>query len=341
MAKISTIGDVAGLARVSKATVSRYLNGNLTLPPETAKRVDDAIRKLNYRQNSLARRLSLGSSETIGLAMPNVANPFFAELADEVEEVVRESGYGLALCITRNLIEREAFYLRWLDTRHLDGLILITNRPDDGSLRKLIKGRTDVVLMDEDVPGTTVPKVFVDNAEGGYLATKHLLDAGHRRIAHVTGPKFLYSVTERLDGYRRALAEAGVQYDSTLVRFGTYERMFGRQAATDLLELSRPPTAVFAASDYLAVGMLEVLRARSFDVPGYISIVGFDDMEFTGLLMPPVSTLRQPTRELGRAAVSSLLESLSSTSMAKLSSVRRLPVQLIARASVAGPRERP
>ncbi|WP_419690284.1 LacI family DNA-binding transcriptional regulator [Burkholderia theae] len=339
MPKIPTISDVAKLAAVSKATVSRYLNGTLVLPDSTATRVNDAIETLNFRQNSLARRLSLGSSETIGLAMPDVANPFFAELADEVEEAVRERGYGLSLCITRNLIEREAYYLNWVDTRHLDGLILVSNRPDDGQLRKLIDDRANIVILDEDVPGTNVPKVFVDNVEGGYLATKHLLDAGHRRIAHVTGPQFLYTVGERLKGYRRALKEAGVAFDPSLVRYGTYERAFGRAVTAELLAIDDPPSAVFAASDYLAIGILEALRESGRAVPEDISLVGFDDMEFASLLMPPITTMRQPARELGRAAVDALVGALTSESDDVGSrSVQRLPVRLIERASVAPPK---
>ncbi|CAB3793973.1 HTH-type transcriptional repressor CytR [Pararobbsia alpina] len=341
MPKVSTIRDVAEHASVSKATVSRYLNRSLALPPETAKRIDDAIRALNYRQNSLARRLSLGSSETIGLAMPDVANPFFAEIADEVELAASKLGYGVALCITRNQLERESLYLRWLDTRHLDGLILVTNRPDDGTLRTLIGERRNIVLIDEDVPGTEVPKVFVDNVEGGYLATRHLIEAGHRRIGHITGPKALLTVQERFDGYRRALAQADIAFDATLVRFGAYERQFGHDAAVDLLDLPSPPTAVFASSDYLAVGMLEALRDRQLEVPRDMSIVGFDDMEFANLLMPPISTLRQSARDLGRTGVEMLLERLAGKRQGATDTpptVHRLPVRLIERASVARPR---
>ena len=337
MAKVPTIRDVAELAEVSKATVSRYLNGSLVLPPDTAKRVDDAVIALNYRQNSLARRLSLGSSETIGLAMPEVANPFFAELADAVEEAASELGYGLSLCITRNQLEREALYLRWLDTRHLDGLIFATNRPDDGSLRSMIGERANIVLIDEDVPGTDVPKVFVDNVQGGYLATRHLLDAGHRHIAHVTGPEALFTVQERLLGYRRALDEAQVAYEPELVRFGSYDRRFGQAAARELIARDHPPTAVFAASDYLAVGMLETLRDHALDVPGYMSIVGFDDMEFASLLMPPITTLRQSASGLGRTGVALLIAMLRGKEPAP-AAVHRLPVKLIERASVGPPR---
>jgi len=337
VAKVPTIRDVAELADVSKATVSRYLNGSLVLPPETAKRVDDAVVALNYRQNSLARRLSLGSSETIGLAMPEVANPFFAELADAVEEAASESGYGLALCITRNKLEREALYLRWLDTRHLDGLIFATNRPDDGSLRSLMGERANIVLVDEDVPGADVPKVFVDNVEGGYLATHHLLDAGHRRIAHVTGPETLFTVRERLEGYRRALAEAQVPFDSGLVHFGSYDRSFGRAVGAELIAGAHPPTALFATSDYIAVGVLDALRERALEVPGFMSIVGFDDMEFASLLMPPITTVRQSAAELGRTRVALLVAMLTGQATSA-PTVRRLPVELIQRASVGPPR---
>lgn len=335
--KVSTIREVAERADVSRATVSRYLNGSLNLPADTAKRVDDAVLALNYRQNSLARRLSLGSSETIGLAMPEVANPFFAELADSVEEAASKLGYGLSLCITRNQPGREALYLRWLDTRHLDGLIFATNRPDDGSLRALIGERANIVLIDEDVPGTDVPKVFVDNVEGGYLATRHLLDAGHTQIAHVTGPEGLFTVQERLAGYKQALAAANVPYDPALVRFGSYDRSFGRDAASELVALAQPPTAVFAASDYIAVGMLEALRDRGLGIPDYMSIVGFDDMEFASLLMPPITTLNQSAAKLGRTAVALLAAMLSDVPNLP-AAVHRLPVTLTQRASVGPPR---
>jgi LacI family transcriptional regulator len=247
----------------------------------------------------------------------------------------------VALCITRNQLERESLYLRWLDTRHLDGLILVTNRPDDGTLCKLIGERRNIVLIDEDVPGSGVPKVFVDNIEGGFLATCHLIEAGHRRIGHISGPEGLLTVQERFDGYRRALAQADIAFDATLVRFGSYERQFGHDAAADLLALPSPPTAVFASSDYLAVGMLEALRDRHLEVPGDMSIVGFDDMEFASLLMPPISTLRQSARDLGRTGVEMLLARLTGESAASSSppaTVHRLPVRLIERASVARPR---
>ena len=344
--KLSTIRDVAELAEVSKATVSRYLNGNLSLPAETAKRIDDAIATLNYRQNSLARRLSMGTSETIGLAIPDVANPFFAELADAVEEAASECGMGLALCITRNNLARETLYLKWLDTQRFDGLIFATNRPDDGSLQKLIGKRRNLVLIDEDVPGLDVPRVFTDNVTGGYLACRHLTEAGHRRIAHITGPAELFSVRERHEGYLRALDEAKIKYDSQIVRFGAYDRRFGRSATADILALPDRPTAVFAGSDYVAVGVLETLRAHHLNVPSDMSVVGFDDMEFASLLMPGLTTMRQPVRELGRVGVATLMAMLSSDKSRQAGTLglhgaaqdSRLVVKLVERESVTRPR---
>ncbi|MCY0386601.1 LacI family DNA-binding transcriptional regulator [Robbsia sp. Bb-Pol-6] len=345
MGKPSTIRDVAELAGVSKSTVSRYLNGDLILPPDTAKRVNDAVRALKYQRNSLARRLSMGSSETIGLAIPDIANPFFAELADAVESAAAGFRMGLALCITRNELEREAVYLGWLDTQRFDGLIFATNRPDDGALRRLIGDRRNLVLVDEDVSGLHVPKVFTDNETGGYLACRHLIEAGHRRIAHVTGPVGLFSVRERLAGYRRALREAGIRFDATLVRYGAYDRPFGRHAAQQLLALGKRPTAIFAGSDYLAVGVLETLREQGLDVPRDMSLVGFDDMEFAGLLMPPLTTLRQSVGDLGRASVEILMAALAGERSetrapavhGPTETVRRLPVTLMQRASVGPP----
>lgn len=338
MGKPSTIRDVAERADVSKSTVSRYLNGDLILPPETARRVDAAVLDLNYRRNSLARRLSMGSSETIGLAVPDISNPFFAELADAVEEAAAEWRMGLALCITRNRFERESVYLGWLDTQRFDGLIFATNRPDDGSLKKLIGERRNLVLVDEDVGGLEVPKVFTDNVTGGYLACRHLIEAGHRRIAHITGPVGLFSVRERLAGYQRALAEAHLPFDGDLVRYGTYDRHFGQTAIRDMLDLADRPTAVFAGSDYVAVGVLEALRERGLDVPGDISLVGFDDMEFASLLMPPITTMRQSVRELGRTSVRVLMEMLTGDAAVAPAPVatpaHRLPVELIVRGSV-------
>ncbi|MCC3718160.1 LacI family transcriptional regulator [Rouxiella badensis] len=327
------LSDVAQMAGLSKATVSRYLNNSIVLPQQTVQRIENAINTLGYRANSLARRLSMGGSETIGLVLPDIANPFFAELADAAEEAASEYKYSLVLCVTRNNLEKECQFIRWLDTRQVDGLLFTTNRPDNGQLYTELKDQRNVVLIDEDVPGCEVPKVFSDNVHGGELATQALIDAGHRRIAFVGGPDELMSVRERHQGYRHALAKGAIAYDPALVLYGDYDRVFGRQALDTLLALPTPPSAIFAASDYLALGLLDGVRARGLSVPGSLSLVGFDDAIYSDLITPRLSTIRQSARELGRTAVEALIQRLNDD--ASPNTVSRIPVAWIARDSVS------
>jgi len=329
------LSDVAQLAGLSKATVSRYLNNSIVLPPQTVARIEQAIKALDYRANSLARRLSKGGSETIGLVLPDIANPFFAELADAAEEAASAHKYSLVLCVTRNNLEKECQFIRWLDTRQVDGLLFTTNRPDNGQLREQLKGQRHVVLLDEDVPGSTVPKVFSDNILGGELAANQLIAAGHQRIAFVGGPNELMSVRERHQGFRQALINAGLRYDAEMVLCGDYSRSFGQSALEKLLALPQPPTAIFAASDYLALGLLDGLRQRGLSSPSALSLVGFDDAIYSDLITPRLSTIRQSARELGRTAVETLIKLFNDE--LDVNQVTRIPVEWIARDSVAPP----
>ncbi|QCR36080.1 LacI family DNA-binding transcriptional regulator [Nissabacter sp. SGAir0207] len=327
------LSDVARLAGLSKATVSRYLNNSIVLPQQTTQRIEDAISTLNYRGNSLARRLSKGGSETIGLVLPEISNPFFAELAEAAEAAASAHQYSLVLCVTRNNLEKESQFIRWLDTRQVDGLLFATNKPDDGRLLAELQGQSNIVLIDEDVPGAEVPKVFADNVAGGQLATRQLIDAGHRRIAYVGGPDALMSVRERREGFRQALEQAGLAYHSELVLCGDYTREFGQTAIDRLLALPEPPTAIFAGSDYLALGLLDGLRAHQLSAPKDMSIVGFDDANYAELITPRLSTIRQDAGQLGRTAVELLIRMLKEETQENC--VARIPVQSIKRESIA------
>jgi LacI family transcriptional regulator len=331
----STISDVAKAAGVSTTTVSRYLNKRLNLPAGTVQRVESAIRRLDYRPNVNAQRLLKGATNVIGIATPDIANPFYAELASAVEERAAEVGYSVILCSTRNRLDQELIYLERLAARHVDGLLFLTNHGDDGTLRRAIGRRGDLVLLDEDVPGLSVPKIFVENEIGGFIATERLVGAGHSRIAHITGPENLFSARERHEGYRRALARAGLKAHSELSLFGRYDRAFGREAAGRLLSLRAPPTAIFAASDYLVLGVLDALREHGLSCPTDISIVGFDDMPFASLLDPPITTIRQPIRLMGERGVDALVARLENLKDAP--EPLRLPVSLVERASVGPP----
>lgn len=329
------LSDVAALAGLSKATVSRYLNKSIVLPPETVSRIQSAIRQLDYRGNSLARRLSKGGSETLGLVLPDITNPFFAELADAAEEAASRQGYSLVLCITRNNPDKECQFIRWLDTCQVEGLLFTTNRPDNGLLYKEIQRHQRIVLLDEDIPGSCVPKVFADNVQGGRLATQQLITAGHRDIAFVGGPDALMSVRERFKGFQQAICEAGLHCPPEWVIYGSYQRDFGAKALRQLFNHPLRPTAIFAASDFLVLGILDGLRELNLQAPEALSLVGFDDANYADFTQPRISTIRQPAREMGRTAVKIMMQLLDGHQPAQQET--RLPVEWIARDSVRSP----
>jgi LacI family transcriptional regulator len=337
MAKTPSLSDVAKAAGVSPATVSRYLNHSITLPNDTIARIDEAVAALKYRPNPHARSLGRGRSDMVGLVMPDISNPFFAKLAGAVEIAADQKGLGVMLCATFNRQARELDYIDRLRQNFVDGLLFATNHVDDGALAASINESAGVVLVDEDVAGTDVAKVFADNKQGGALAAQHLIEAGHRRLAYIGGPRGLMSARERAVGFRKVVRQAGPGADVVVESFGAYTADHGRAAMTRLLDKDADVTAVFAGSDEILIGMLEVMRARDLRVGERLSIVTFDDAEPLYLLDPPITAVRQPIGEMGRIAVEKMLGVLDQPQSAN---TVRLPVELIVRHSVNTPRSR-
>ncbi len=328
--------DVARRSGMSVATVSRHLNHKIKLPDDTVALIEGAIRDLGYHPNPHARSLSLGRSDTIGLVIPDIGNPYFAKLAAAVERAAHDHGLALVLCVTLNERAREQEYLSRLGRNYLDGLIFATNHPDDGSLAGPInKTNRRVVILDEDVEGTRGPKIFSDNEQGGYLAGRHLVEAGHRRIAFFGGPEHMMSTRQRIAGCRRAMAEHAPKATLTRRLFGAYSIDHGRQAAERLLGAQDGTTAVLVSSDEIAIGALEVFAREGVRIPGRLSIVGFDDVAPFHLFDPPLTCIRQPVAMMGRRAVELLVSGLNGGRMP--SAVECLPVELIVRGSVASP----
>lgn len=327
---MARIKDVAREAGVSPTTVSRYLNNHLELPEATKSRIDATIKRLDYRPNLLAKRLSTGRAEIIGVVAPEIANPFFSNLVAAIEDEAERHGYSVLLSSTRGMRSREMEQISRLEDRHVDGLILMTNRADDGTLAAFIEKHTNVVLLDEDVPGFPGSKVFVENEQGAYQAARHLIEAGHRQIAHIGGPTGLMSTIERQSGFLRAMEEAGLQPSHML--FGSYTSDFGASAMAEILSDPHHPTAVFAGSDFVAIGVMQCIYERGMRVPDDISLVGFDDMPFADLLAPPLTTIRQPVQQLGRKAFQALFAVLNDQPFPGL---ERLPTTLVERRSVA------
>ena len=300
---VASLKDVARASGVSVATVSRLLNGSLELPFETKNRIEQAIRALNYVPNPHARRLSRGRSDAIGLVVPDIANPFFATLVAAVESAADERGLALSLYATLNRPGREVAYVRLLQRNHVDGLVFVTNHPDDGGLAELINQTGKVVVVDEDVPGARAPKLFCDNNRGGYLAGCHLAEHGHRRVLFVGGAQEMISTRRRLQGLQDAMTERIGGAAQILTYEGNYSVEFGRTAAQRFLEEGMPSTAIFASSDEIAIGMIEVMRAQGIAIPGGVSIIGFDDVGPLHLFAPPLTAIRQPVRGIGRRAL--------------------------------------
>ena len=339
-AKRPRIKDVAAVASVSVAAVSRYLNKQIELPRETASRIDRAVEKLGYRPSIIAQRLSRGKSEMIGLVTSDIAYPFFAAIASSAEEEARRRGYSVIICNTGNELSREIEYIDKLQAQHVDGLIFLTNHFDDGTLRNRLNQCSNLVLVDEDVLGTTAHKIFAENEAGGRIATQHLINAGHTRIAHITGLKGLASVEERLGAYRRTMKASGLSVEAGYVQYGTYNSYdetieSGYLAFQSLWSLSNPPTAVFAAADALAIGFMDAARAHGLSIPRDLSVIGFDDMPFAKLLNPPLTTIRQSATEFGRRSVRRLLSLIDNEVMQ--GEVERVPVELVIRQSVGPP----
>ncbi|MGV3490664.1 MAG: LacI family DNA-binding transcriptional regulator [Devosia sp.] len=332
---MATIHDVAQDAGVSPTTVSRYLNNRIELPPTTAGRIDAAIKKLDYRPNLLAKRLSTGKTEAVALVTPEIREPFFAELASAFEDEADRHGYTVFISSTRSDRKREVASLERLHDRHVDGLVMMTNTVDDGTLSNLIGKRRNVVILDEDIPGVNVPRLFVENTEGAEMAVRYLIEAGHTRIAYLGGPRGLLSVVERHEGFRLAMAEAGIPVRPDYVAMGSFDPDLARAATLKFLDLAEPPTAIFASSDYLAIGAVTGLRDAGISVPDQMSLIGFDDMPFAALLNPPLTAVRQPVEQLGRQGFQTLLALLNGQMPPILT---RLPVELIRRQSVGAPR---
>lgn len=301
--------DVARLAGVSQAMVSYVVNGNgaVKIPDETRKRILEAMQTLGYVPNALARGLRSGRTKTIGLVIPDNANPFFAEVARFIENIGFENGFSVILCNSDYDLDKENAHVDVLLAKQVDGVIFCSSGGTSEAQQKLRDGKTPWVTLDHDISGLQTGSVLIDYELGGYLATRHLLDLGHDRIGCITGPTQFSSSTERLDGYRQALHEAGRSVDPTLIVPGDFRIRGGEAAMLALLKLDHPPSAVFAFNDLMAIGAMQGARIHGLQVPAEMSIVGFDDIPLAEALYPTLTTIAQPISEIARVVMMILL----------------------------------
>ncbi len=326
-----TIRDVAAYARVSPSTVSHVLNGTRFVDPGTEGRVRAAIEALGYRPNSVARSLRRRTTGTIGLLVPDISNPFFADVARSIEDAGFSEGYNVILCNSDGSETKEIAYIDVLLSKQVDGLILISSGSRPDPLQVILNAGAPVVVADRELGGLPVDQVLVDNEQGGYLAGQYLARLGHRRIGCIAGPEGLTLSVERITGFRRALAEAGIEWSASTVVHGDFHYASGEVSMRELLRRELGLTAVFAANDVMAVGAVNVLIRSGLRVPDDVSVVGFDNTLQSYAIVPSITTVAQPVAELGEISISLLLKRIKQPS--EPPSRILLPTRLIERES--------
>lgn len=302
-----TLATIATAAGVSTATVSKVLNGRTDVAPATRQRVERVLRTHNYR----SPRHRAQHSGLIDLLIGGLDSPWAVEILRGVEAECAARGIGAVVSLVRDAEERPAGWAALPALHHSDGAILVTSRMTDRQLAELESAGIALVVIDPvNLPDADIASVGATNWAGGLAATEHLLDRGHRRIAAIGGPREMLCTQARIDGYRAALERAGIGIDHNLIRYGDFRHEGGFRQAQALLALNRLPTAIFAGSDQQAMGAYEAARQAGLRVPQDLSIIGFDDLPLCGWLSPPLTTVRQPLEEMGRAAARMLFQLL-------------------------------
>ncbi len=308
-----TMADVAREAGVSLMTVSRVVNDKEGVSPATRRRVLRVVEALGYRPSGIARGLATQRTGTLGFVVPDVANPFFADVTRGAERVAHAQGYNVFLCNTDEDPERELAVLRSLEEKRVDGLVLCSSRLADRELREVVGRHPAVVLVNRRLGPAgdrRVGVVMMDDVAGGRMATQHLLDGGHRAIGFLAGPPASHSGRGRAEGYRGAFASVGLAHDAAWIAPCSADVDGGHRTAGNLLEAQSGITALFCYNDLVAVGALRACVELGRRVPHDLAVVGFDDILLAALVTPPLTTCRVPRHDLGAAAMRLLLSQI-------------------------------
>ncbi len=302
------IKDVASLAGVSSATVSRVLANKPYTSEEIRQRVLRAVETLGYQPSRIARSLRVQSSQIIGLIISDIQNPFFTSLVRAVEDQAYAHQYAVFLCNSDEDSHKEALYIDLMVAERVAGVIIVPTRETGGSIHKLLKAEVPVVVVDRRIRDFDLDTVIVDNVKAAHDLVTHLIDKGHHRIGAILASPEITTGYERYRGYVAALNERGIQVDPNLIRTGLPKDILGHQFVNDLLDLPEPPTAIFTANNLLTVGALRGIKERGLDIPRDLSLVAFDDMEWFSLINPKLTAAAQPTYKMGWTATDLILK---------------------------------
>lgn len=323
--------EVARLAKVSTATVSRVVNNYPHISGATRRRVLKAMQQLNYQPNRVARRLRMKRTQTIGLIVADITNPYYAAMIQSIEGAAYTNEYAMLLSNTNEDPEKEKRDIDLLLQEQVAGIIISPVDEDLEFAETNPVHNVPIVAIDRRLNRLRVDTVLVNNEKGAHDATKYLIGLGHRRIALITGPTRLTTARERQAGYTKALVEHGIEPLTELIKVGDFKQASGYRMAAELLAMERPPSAIFTTNNLMTLGALNAIHEQGLTIPDDISILGFDDLSWAPSLNPPLTAVAQPTFELGRNAAELLFRRITNGSGTPIEI--RLPPTLIVRSS--------
>jgi LacI family transcriptional regulator len=332
---MATMKQVAERAGVSISTVSHVINNTRVVSNDVRQRVLGIIDEMRYIPSAVARSLKNDKTNTIGVLVPNSSNPYFAELIRWIEDAAFELGYNIILCNAHGGAQKQTAYLRLLMEKRIDGLVLIASGADDEQDLLLRYDAVPIVQLERALPGLDADLVLAGQEEGGYEATRHLIELGHRDIVCVSGPADLPRTRERVGGYMRAMQEAGLPVTHDHIVHEEFTSAGGHAAFTRLLARPQRPTAVFVTSDLMALGGLCAAGAAGVRVPAQLSVAGFDDIAAARYALPPLTTVAPPKRDMANLAIELLIDRIRGINVPLRSTA--LASTLVVRASTAPP----
>lgn len=330
-----TIVDVAHKSGASVGTVSRVINNDVHVSPETRERVSNVMRELGYVANRQARSLRGSKTNVIGVLVPDLSTAYIGEIMHGIDTELDLSGLDLMLFTTHRTAIKEANYVANMVRGMVDGLLIVLPRNPADYTGTLTEQDFPFVLIDHQGNSEPCPAVGATNWQGAYNATEYLIKLGHKRIGFITGSMDLGAAIDRLEGYKSALRVHHFPEDETLIYQGTFFQPDGYAGASALLDIDNPPTAIFASNDAMAMGTMDAVRARSLRIPEDISIIGFDDVPQAALVRPALTTVRQPLEQMGRVATQMLVDLLKNPG--EKTNRIELPTELIVRGSTLSP----
>lgn len=330
---MATIYEVSEMAGVSLATVSRVLNDSGKVADKTRRKVEAAMKKLDYRPNSIAQSLASNRSNSVGILVPELHGPFFGTMLSSIESELRKEGKHVIITAGHSDADREIEGIEFLASRKCDALIVYVFAITDERIMAIRESTVPLVVIGRLIPGMEEDCVSLDNETGGFLATNSLIESGHRQLACISGPLWKSDGRERLEGFKRALSEHGLDFNGQLVVEGDYEEMSGQEGMRQLLQTEIPFTALVCGNDEMAAGAISVAREHGMMIPGDISIVGFDNVFFTRFMHPRLSTIDYPIDTMGQMAARCVLRDVYDKSYESIQS--RFEPRFVRRESIS------